>query len=196
VTHEYGHHVARNRSNAPWPAVDWGTKRWATAERVCARTRAGELEPGAEELPGYRFNAGEGFAESYRVLNQRKLGLPEIPWFVVSQALFPDDTALAGLEQDVLQPWTKRATSALRGTLRGNARSRSFTISAPLDGRLTVALKSPAGARFSFRLSQAGRRVAASASSATTTVCGGRSYRVDIRRVKGAGSFQLTVAKP
>jgi hypothetical protein len=196
VTHEYGHHVAANRSNAPWRAIDWGTKRWATDEHVCGRTRAGELHPGAEDVPDYRSNPGEGFAESYRVLNQRKLGLPETPWFVVSQSLFPDETALGKLEQDVVQPWTKRTTSVVRGTLRGRATSRSFTISTPLDGRLTLTLRSPAGARFSFGLTQAGRRVAASASSATTTVCGQRSYRVQVRSVKGAGTFQLTVAKP
>src|SRR5262249_54047309 len=28
LTHEYGHHVADSRDNAPWPAVNWGTKRW------------------------------------------------------------------------------------------------------------------------------------------------------------------------
>src|SRR5690242_5686068 len=30
IAHEYGHHIAAHRSNPPWPAVDWGTKRWAS----------------------------------------------------------------------------------------------------------------------------------------------------------------------
>src|SRR5919204_5437477 len=38
VTHEYGHHVASSRDNTPWPAVEYGTKRWASYENVCART--------------------------------------------------------------------------------------------------------------------------------------------------------------
>jgi hypothetical protein len=32
--HEYGHHIAANRANPPWRALDWGTKRWAS---VCKR---------------------------------------------------------------------------------------------------------------------------------------------------------------
>ena len=48
ITHEYGHHVAANRSDAPWSALDYGPKRWASAMQVCARTRSGELFPGAE----------------------------------------------------------------------------------------------------------------------------------------------------
>ena len=41
AAHEYGHHVAANRSNAPWPAIDWGTKRWASEVGVCSRVSAG-----------------------------------------------------------------------------------------------------------------------------------------------------------
>src|SRR5205814_3373682 len=26
ITHEYGHHVAANRLNSPWNALDWGPK--------------------------------------------------------------------------------------------------------------------------------------------------------------------------
>ena len=48
VTHEYGHHLANSRSNEPWPAVDWGTKRWASYENVCKRSKSGELFPGDE----------------------------------------------------------------------------------------------------------------------------------------------------
>ena len=44
--HEYGHHVALNRSNAPWPAFDWGPKRWATAAHICPRVRWNTAYPG------------------------------------------------------------------------------------------------------------------------------------------------------
>ena len=43
--HEYGHHVAANRLNAPWPAADWGPKRWASQAGVCARAAAGTASP-------------------------------------------------------------------------------------------------------------------------------------------------------
>ncbi len=72
ITHEYGHHVAANRTNAPWSALDSGPKRWASAMQVCARTRSGELFPGAEDPGHYTLNPGEGWAETYRVLNERK----------------------------------------------------------------------------------------------------------------------------
>jgi hypothetical protein len=48
VAHEYGHHIALNRSNWPWPAVEWGTKRWASYENVCARVLAHTAFPGDE----------------------------------------------------------------------------------------------------------------------------------------------------
>src|SRR5256886_2449581 len=75
ITHEYGHHVAANRTNAPWSALDTGPKRWASAMQVCARARTGELFPGAEDPGHYTLNPGAGWAETYRVLNERKAGL-------------------------------------------------------------------------------------------------------------------------
>src|SRR5436190_15234782 len=53
ITHEYGHHVAANRLNAPWDALDWGPKRWASTIQVCARAKKGELAPGAEDPVQY-----------------------------------------------------------------------------------------------------------------------------------------------
>ena len=48
LAHEYGHHVATNRNNDPWPAVAFGTKRWATYEGVCQKVATGVAFPGDE----------------------------------------------------------------------------------------------------------------------------------------------------
>src|SRR5204863_7604141 len=89
VMHEYGHHVAAHRSDAPWAAVDYGTKRWASYMEVCRRTRSGELYPGAESIPNYELNPGEAFAETYRVLNQRREGDLEKPWGIAAPKPHP-----------------------------------------------------------------------------------------------------------
>jgi hypothetical protein len=68
VTHEYGHHVANNSNDAPWAALDYGTKRWSSYENICAKATDGTASPG-DEGSHYFQNSGEAFAESYRVLN-------------------------------------------------------------------------------------------------------------------------------
>jgi hypothetical protein len=194
VAHEYGHHVAANRSNAPWEAVDWGTKRWATHLRVCSRARTHELFPGSEG-ENYRLNPGEGFAEAYRVLNERRLGRAETEWGVVSQDLYPDDGALARLGEDVVSPWPGNANSKLRGRA-----GRAYTIETPLDGTLNVAVRGTRSTRLRVSLlAPSGVRAASGTAArgrATTlraTVCGARSYRL---RVAGSGTFTATVSKP
>jgi hypothetical protein len=203
VTHEYGHHVAAHRSNAPWAAVDYGTKRWASYDQVCRRTRAGELHPGAETLPDYRANPGEAFAESYRLLNQRKAGLPETPWDIVSQSLYPNAQALTLLEQDVTTPWTKPTRTAFRGSVRAGARSRTYSIATPLDGSFRIDLRASSRVRLRLRVSAASGAAVASGTVAAgrtgavgTTICGQRSYRVRVSRLRGAGAFTLSVTKP
>ena len=204
VTHEYGHHVAENRSNAPWSAEDYGTKRWASYEQVCSKTRAGELFPGAETSPDYRLNPGEGFAESFRVLNERLAGLPEAPWSVVSQTLYPDSTALSLLRQDVTTPWTT-LTIRSAAALGPRARSRTTTVATSLDGTLRVTLQAPARARFALDVltpsgTRLGAHVTTSAGSrtrtVTATVCGQRTVRLRVSRISGSGTYALTVARP
>jgi hypothetical protein len=205
VTHEYGHHVAANRSDAPWSAEDYGTKRWASYMQVCAKTRAGQLFPGAETVPRYQLNPGEGFAESYRVLNERRAGLAEMPWEVVSQALYPDSTALGLLQQDVTAPWTGPTTTTLAGgRLDARVRSRTSTIGTSLDGTLRVTLQAPARARLTLDvLTPSGGHLAHTTTTAgsptrtvSATLCGQRSLRLRVSRVSGSGTYRLTVARP
>ena len=193
LTHEYGHHVASHRVNDPWEAVDWGTKRWASYENVCSRTRAKELWPGAENAQHYMKNPGEGFAETYRVLNQRKLGVPEMPWQIVTMSLYPNATALSLVQQDVLQPWTGPTTRTLTGTVRARE-TRSVVVKTPLDGMF----RAQVAGRGKFKLgvfAPSGRRLASGGTSAATTVCGQRALRVRIGAQKTA-SYRLTVSRP
>jgi hypothetical protein len=200
ITHEYGHHIAAHRSNAPWDALDYGTKRWASSINVCARARVGDLAPGAEDPVQYEVNPGEGFAETYRVLNERRAGLPETPWEIVSDVLYPNETALAMLEQDVSTPWQADTTSTRTGRFTRTARTRAYTIPTQLDGTLKVTLRPSAGTRLVLDVFASSTRVAHAVGTRTvsrsTTICGQRSYRVRITAVRGNGAFSLAVAKP
>ncbi len=202
VTHEYGHHIASNRSNDPWPAIDWGTKRWASYENVCKRSRAGELFPGDEER-NYQLNPGEDFAETYRVLNERRAGLPELPWQVVDSSLYPDQAALDLVAQDIASPWAGPTASTMGGALGARATGRGFRIQTPLDGAFTATLTASSGSRLTLRVvdSSTGRQLAYSAGATRTKsvsfqLCGERALQVQVRRVRGSGSFSLTVSRP
>jgi hypothetical protein len=202
VTHEYGHHVANSRSDAPWDAIDYGTKRWASYMQVCAKTQSGQYFPGAEQDARYRLNPGEGFAESYRVLNERKAGIPQAPWQVVSTALYPDATALALIEQDVRSPWTKNSRSTLAASLSGIARVRTLTVQTPLDGKLGITVRAAKRELVVVDLSTStGARIGHTTvkgntpRSFSTTTCGSRTYSVKLTRKAGSGAVRLVVSR-
>ena len=195
VAHEYGHHVAAHRSNAPWPALAWGTKRWASYEQVCRRARARELFPGAEGALLYLFNPGEVFAETYRLLNERKAGLPETPWRVVDASLTPNARDLALVEQDVTQPWSANRTLRVRGAFRVRSPSvRNFKVATPLDGDFTASLQSAAGVKLDVLNGK--KRIARGTSSTAGTVCGPRALTFRVTRTSGSGPFSLAVSLP
>ena len=200
ITHEYGHHIAANRSNAPWVALDWGPKRWASAMQVCAKARTGVLVPGAEDPVQYTENPGEGWAETYRVLNERKTGRAETPWQIVDQALYPTTAALTAAEQDVTTLWATGTTTTQRAVLTPTKKTRTFTVATQLDGTLKVTLRPSAGMRLSLDVfatsKSAAHVVSARVVSRTFTVCGARSYRFRVTDLSGRGSVSLTVAKP
>src|SRR5215217_2040791 len=64
VTHEYGHHIARNRNYSPWSALSRCPKRWGTFHHVCERAAAHQLFHG-DEGAQYVANPGEGWAQAY-----------------------------------------------------------------------------------------------------------------------------------
>jgi hypothetical protein len=200
VTHEYGHHVAAHRVDPPWQAIDYGTKRWASYENICQKTRKHVYYPGAEDADHYFYNPGEGFAETYRVMNERRAGVQEAPWDIVTRALYPDDNALALLQQDVTAPWTKNTRLARSGSVSASAKSRAFVISTPLDGRMSVRLTSSAKATFRLDIlspsSVSLGHGSGKNASASTTICGVRAVRVRVKRVSGSGAFNLAVSRP
>jgi hypothetical protein len=195
LVHELGHNLARNRVNAPWQAVDWGTKRWATAENICARTSAGTAFPG-DEGANYRLNPGEGFAESYRILNFQKQAWPNwtvlVP-IVVDQSFYPTAADLEALKEDVLTPWTGPTVASWRGRLVRTAR---HVVQTPLDGSFSVKLvRAPAGATITLVDPSSGKVVAKGARRASTVACGTRSLAIIVKATK-SGAFSATYAAP
>lgn len=188
IEHEYGHHVANNRTNPPWAAVDWGTKRWASYEDVCAKEDGGLAFPG-DEGAHYGSNPGEAFAESYMYLNNQRLGRALPPWFF--DALFmPDYAALSAIQQDVTSPWAGQKTFVWKGRV---TRARSSTLPTALDGNLAFRLAAPAGS--TLQIYAGGQLVASTHKSFAGTICGARSIvtRVISRR---AGRFVVTAYIP
>ncbi|MGE5273792.1 MAG: hypothetical protein ACM3QU_08545 [Verrucomicrobiota bacterium] len=204
ASHEYGHHVAANRNNDPWQAVNWGAKRWATAANVCARTAGGSAFPG-DQGERYRLNPGEGFAEVFRVMNEAKRGSTSFKWQTVDPSFYPSQAALQAAERDVVDPWTAPAATTVRGAFvpRGK-KIWTLRVATPLDGRLTLRLVLPATRPYGLSLVSAdGKTVLANGlwSSAkektlTFTICGQRSVLVRVSLGGPAGRFSLVTKKP
>jgi hypothetical protein len=202
LTHEYGHHIARSSDNTPWAAIDYGPKRWSTVVGVCSRTASGELAPG-DEGSRYTLNPGEAFAEDYRVLNERRQGLPETFWGVVDRRFYPDQATLDAVALDVTNPWRGPTTSTLTSSFTPRATGRGFRIATPLDGTFRVTLTSPPKSRFTLRVvdPSSGKELGSSTGTGRvkvveTSVCAERTLQVQVKRQQGSGSFGLAVATP
>lgn len=216
LAHEYGHHVAASRDNAPWAAVNWGTKRWATRADVCRRATEGTAFPG-DEGERYFLNPGEAFAEAYRFLNFQKAAWPSwplTPWNS-DPSFFPDQAALDAVREDVLDPWTGPTEKLWRGrltrppvtkaTTNTQARKKAkpvaprpyrFAVPTPLDGQLELQLRvAPTGATVSVA-DLAGRQLVPPQSApVSATVCGQRALVVTVK-AKKPGRFAAVVSTP
>ena len=147
IAHEYGHHIAANRSNAPLPALDYGPKRWASYELVCLNTMRGRLAPG-DEGSDYLANPGEAWAEAYA-----RLVFPNEAWRFTS-LLRPTKGALLAAMADVAQPWTRRSVATFSGS-----DTRSFRLPLTLDGAFTLKLDAPRNTKYDLVLSAGGEVV-------------------------------------
>src|SRR5262249_41924046 len=141
-------------------AVDWGTKRWATAANVCSRVQLGTAFPGNED-DHYAQNPGEAFAEAYRVLNESRAGISPSSWGIVDGTYYPDAASLQAVESDVTTPWTSTATDTIQGRFTANGKGAwSAKVSTPLDGSLELAVTLPRAAPYDVTLlSSDGRTV-------------------------------------
>jgi hypothetical protein len=203
ATHEYGHHIAANRTNAPWSALDWGTKRWATTMGICPRVGAGTAHPG-DEGPNYALNPGEGFAESYRVLVETNGTAVGYEWPIVDPSFRPTPESLGAIREDVLHPWLGPTTKTIRAKFLRGRRTWTAQVATLLDGDLRVRLMVPGGGADDVTLLTGdGRTVLAKGSWASTggksaeyRVCGARSLRVRVTRGGAAARFTLRVTAP
>jgi hypothetical protein len=197
VAHEYGHHIASSRSNAPFSSFRFGPKYWASYERVCDQSLNGLLAPGNEQEL-YLANPGEGWAETYA-----QLKYPSVAW-QFTPLLKPDAGAFAAARRDVLDPWRAGATRVFKGTFtKGGSKTRHFQFKLTLDGRLQVRLSGPRASNYNLSLSSnarsQGRTTSAGSRDSITYEAACRQDPVEhvtvaVKRVRGSGPFTVHVA--
>ncbi|MFL5844400.1 MAG: hypothetical protein ACJ762_06870 [Solirubrobacteraceae bacterium] len=152
IAHEYGHHVARWRTNAPFDALNFGPKYWSSYEQVCLNTIKGRLVPG-DEGANYLANPGEAWADTFA-----HLAYPDVGWQFIP-LLRPSQASKAAAFRDVITPWTKSRTRVFHGRFApGRSRTAAFAVQLRLDGTLTIKLDGPKGANFDLAVSSLGRR--------------------------------------
>jgi len=195
LTHEYGHHLASWRSNAPWEALDWGAKYWASEMRVCSQVARGRLFPGNQGAH-YLEDPGEAFADGYAHLHFRSS-----PW-QYTPILRPGRDAYKAIRRDVLRPWTGPRSRTLRGRLGRGRGARSMRLRLTLDGDVTARLDAAPGLRAAVELES-------DQFASGETLSGGQAFGVEwcrraeretvtvrVRRRSGSGPFALRLSYP
>jgi hypothetical protein len=204
VRHEYGHHVAYHRLNTPWRAIDWGPKRWASAAAVCTRVARREVFPG-DEGNNYANNPGEAWAETYRLMDERKAGITTASWPIVSPSFFPDEADLVAAERDVVEPWTANRKSVFRRTFAKTTKKAWWiSLQTPLDGEVVVNATVPAAGLHEVALVAGNRRtvvrkaqwIGQRTKRTSAAVCGQRALFVRVTPGGAAGRVTVTVTSP
>lgn len=129
IAHEYGHHIVNTRQGSTLPALEGGTSRWATYERVCQLTRSGRLFPG-DQGAHYWENPEEAFAQSYADLNRPNAA---VSW-QYTPLLQPTIASLAKIHADVNRPWSGPTTFSWDGSVSAAPEPVATGKSGPLPG--------------------------------------------------------------
>ena len=204
VRHEYGHHIAFHRVNAPWTAIDWGPKRWASVASVCAKVSRREAFPG-DQGSNYARNPGEAWAETYRLMDERKVGITTATWPIVAPAFYPNEAALVAAEQDVVSPWpAPRTTLSTRVFGKRTRKVWWIPLATPLDGNLRISATMPNGATSEVALVAANRRtlirraqwVGQRVQRLESQICGQRSLFVRVTQKGALGRVRVSVTTP
>jgi hypothetical protein len=216
ITHEYGHHIEANRSFPGWYASNLGARHWATYEHVCEGVAAGRLFPG-DEGAHYWENPGEAFAQAYATM----LYPNAVPWWWSFAK--PDQGAFDAIRADVAD--TSQGTpTTWSGKLGPGSANASTTISASLDGPISVKVRQPRSAKFAVQLlspsgnvvsrgvnqlrwagsrrakkSKKGKKASKRVLTALTyNVCGAgaRTFQLQVNRLAGKGTFTADIVRP
>jgi len=197
IAHEYGHHIASHRTSAPFQALEWGPKYWASDELVCLNTIQGHLAPG-DEGENYLANPGEAWADTYAHLTY-----PRVHW-QFTELLRPTGASKAAARKDVLTPWTANVTKTLSGEfVPGGTQVKGFQVTLHLDGSLRIALHGPAHTNFDISVSSLGRDQGHTAGPTSGDVYAARyacrevhseNVMVKIVRRHGFGAFTAAVS--
>ena len=216
IAHEYGHHIEANRSLPGWYANNLGARHWATYEHVCEGVAAGLLFPGDEGLH-YWENPGEAFAQAYATL----LYPDAVPWWWSFAE--PGPGAFDAIRADVADT-SQGARTTWSGRLAPGSPSAATTISASLDGPIRVKVRQPRTARLNVELvspdgsvvsrgqsqprwaakrrGKKARRARKAARGGVTELshnacgAGARTYRLQVTRLAGKGTFTAEIVRP
>jgi hypothetical protein len=204
VRHEYGHHVAFHRSNAPWTAIEWGPKRWSSAANVCARVSRREAYPG-DQGSNYARNPGEAWAETYRLMDERKAGITTGTWPIIAPSFYPNEAALQAAEHDVLQPWrAPRTTAATRVFGKRTAKVWWIPLATQLDGDFRINATMPNGVDAEVALVAANRLtvirraqwIGQRLKRMEGSICGQRSAFVRVTQKGAPGRVRVSMTTP
>lgn len=204
VRHEYGHHIAFQRLNPPWQAIDWGPKNWASSQNICRRAKEGSAYPG-DEGDRYSLNPGEAWAETYRLLDEQKAGATGSGWQIIDSSFYPGEAAFQAAERDVLQPWATGTSTGLKRVF-SNRGKRVWTIplETPLDGTLDITVTLPKNGLHDVLLLDGDRQTilakglwaSRTMKRITTTVCGERLLVLRITQSGGFGRVAVIASTP
>ena len=151
------------------------------------------------------LNPGEAWAETYRILQERKAGDTTGSWQIVDSSLFPNDAALQAAEQDVIHPWTGPTTRTFTRVYgKKTARVWWIPLSTPLDGDYRLSATVPARGSADVALVSSNRGsvlrraqwVGQRSKQAQGTICGQRSLVVRVTERGLLGRVRVSVTTP